>query len=187
MTAGAQGINNPTGKDIEELVVRFQAGDAKAYGALYTRFREVVFSVAMRIVRNVADAEDVVQNTFLRAWNARTRLRSPGCIRPWLSRIAANLAKSLCGSNNRNTELPEIAEELAVAPSAHDQLEEQETRARLHDAIDKLSPRQCNVISLRIGQDLSFKEIASHLGCTDVSARVNFLYGVRNLQAKLAA
>jgi DNA-directed RNA polymerase specialized sigma24 family protein len=50
-----------------------------------------------------------------------------------------------------------------------------------------LSPRQNQVITLRVREDLSFKEIGTRLGCSDVAARVNYLYGVRNLQQRMAA
>ena len=169
------------------LAEQFRAGDKAAYGALYSRFRDAVFAAAVGIVRCAQDAEDVVQDTFMRAWKSREKLRDPARIKAWLTRIAANLAKTLYGRRRRCVEDAGVLERVAVAPEAHVALESAQQRGQLREAIATLTPRQCQVVTLRVERELSFKEIAETLGCSNVSARVNFTYGVRSLRQVMAA
>ncbi len=169
------------------LAERFRGGDGEAFGALYGRLRRVAFAVALRIVGCEAEAEDIAQDTFLKAWGARERLQEPASVRGWIARIAANLART---RQARRSRLIEGAAELAVMTSpaqAHEALERAEDRSRLRGAVARLTPRQCAVITLRIDRELSFKEIAASLGCSDGAARVNFTYGLRGLKEALAA
>lgn len=168
------------------LASRFRAGDRDAFGALYAATRDAAYATAIRILRCPNAADDVVQSAFIRAWNARERLREAGAFRGWLLRIVANLARTLCVRRARFVAF-EVGCEPQVAVTAHDVLEAREATEALDEAIERLSPRQCQVIALRVREDLSFKEIGARLGCSDVSARVNYLYGVRNLQSRMAA
>ncbi len=167
------------------LVSRFQKGDRHAFGQLYEAFRQRVFNVAVRILRNRSDAEDVVQMAFVRAWDKRDHLRDPDRFRGWLMRITSNLANTLYGHRARFSD--EVEDTTCQAPGAHDAIEFRAIREKLYNAISVLSPRQNQVITLRVREDLSFKEIGTRLGCSDVAARVNYLYGVRNLQQQMAA
>ena len=174
----------------EMIVARFVLGDSAAYGELYSTFRDVALRVAGRIVQSASDAEDVVQMAFLKAWTHRTSLRDHNAFRPWLLRIVRNLAYTLCNKRKRFTqEAPEAPEAHLVANESTPYQEVARSReyTALHRAIHTLSARQCQVITLRVRHDLSFKEIGAKLGCSDGAARVNYLYGVRNLQAKMAA
>ena len=172
--------------DITQLAVRFQAGDRLAFGRLYAELREMAFATALRIVRNGSDADDLVQAAFLRAWQARDKLREPARIGAWVARIVVNLANTFCVRRSRFVDVDTVCAAV-VEPQAHIELERREAQRALATAISALSPRQSNVVSLRVREDLSFKEIGARLGCTDVSARVNYLYGVRNLQTRMAA
>lgn len=173
--------------DLTVLATRFQAGDRAAFGALYLRLREVVFAAAARIVRSPSDADDLVQTSFVRAWNARARLRDPSAIRAWLLRIVVNQAHTLCARRRRFVDVAVDDVHADDAPDAEATVARRQTRKVVEAAIQTLSPRQCGVVTLRVREDLSFKQIGARLGCTDVAARVNYLYGVRNLQARLAA
>ncbi len=169
-----------------QVARRFQRGDTDAWAELYQLWYDRIHRVAMRIVRCAQDAQDIVQNTFVRAWHARHKLREPAHLQAWVVRIATNLALSQHQKRNRYTTSP-LGEEPACDATAHQNLEDEESKQTLRQAIDTLSPRQHDVIVLRIHQELTFKEIAHQLGCTDVSARVNYLYGVRKLQCTIAA
>ncbi len=172
--------------DTTQLVLRFQAGDRTSFGTLYALTREMAFRTALRIVRCESDADDMVQAAYLRAWEARDRLQQPERFQAWLARIVVNLSRTRCRRRGRFVEA-DAAPVPAVEPRAHVTLERAQSRRALDTAIATLSPRQNNVVALRLREDLSFKEIGARLGCTDVAARVNYLYGVRNLQVRMAA
>jgi RNA polymerase sigma-70 factor (ECF subfamily) len=75
-----------------ELVRRFNAGDEEAFVEIVTRYRGKMFSLALRRLRNRADAEEIAQDTFVRAHKALTRFRGDCALSSWLHRIAVNLS-----------------------------------------------------------------------------------------------
>ena len=173
---------------MEELIVaRFVLGDRTAYGALYREFQGVALRVAGRILQSASDAEDVVQMAFLKAWTHRASLRDHNAFRPWLLRIVRNLAHTLCNKRRRFTQDAPETHQMVHDSTPYQEVARSRERNDLHQAIQTLSARQCQVITLRVRHDLSFKEIGAQLGCSDGAARVNYLYGVRNLQEKMAA
>jgi len=169
---------------LQKLASRFIAGESDALGELYERLHDHVFRTALRILKNEADAKDVTQDTFMRAWSSRQRLRDPSCVRAWFGRIAANLSKSHWRRAKRTDCLDDI--ELATYATPQDALEKAQSSQRLKQAIGRLTPRQCQVIRLRVEREMSYKEIAAELGCSSGSARVNYTYGVAGLREMVA-
>src|SRR5690606_6066136 len=69
-----------------ELVRRFNAGDESAFVEIMTRYREKIFSVALALLRNRADAEEIAQDTFIRAHRGLARFRGDSSLATWLHR-----------------------------------------------------------------------------------------------------
>ena len=84
-----------------DLVRRAQAGDREAFGVIVRRYQRRVFAVGIRMLRNRSDAEDLVQETFLRAYRALDRFEPDRPLAPWLYRIATNRALSSLGRRRR--------------------------------------------------------------------------------------
>lgn len=84
----------------ERLIRAAQGGDLNAFNDLVARHERVVFSVCMRLLRDVSSAEDAAQDTFIRAWGAIDSFRG-GMVRPWLLRIATNRAYDILRSRTR--------------------------------------------------------------------------------------
>ena len=76
------------------LVRRFNAGDEAAFEEIMNRYREKIFSVALALLRNRADAEEIAQDTFIRAHRGLARFRGDSSLATWLHRIAVNLARN---------------------------------------------------------------------------------------------
>ena len=76
------------------LVRRFNAGDEDAFVEIVTRYRKKMFSIALRHLRNHADAEEVAQDTFVRAYRGLARFRGDSSLASWLHRIAFNLSRN---------------------------------------------------------------------------------------------
>lgn len=77
-----------------ELVRRFNVGDESAFVEIVTRYREKMFSVAFSMLRNRADADEIAQDTFIRAHRGLARFRGDSALATWLHRIALNLSRN---------------------------------------------------------------------------------------------
>jgi RNA polymerase sigma-70 factor (ECF subfamily) len=146
--------------------VKAQAGNLFAYEELVRRYQRRVYAVAYRIVRRSDVADDVAQETFLRAYRAIGRFEVGRPFAPWVVRIAANLAINRKRSpNEREQGLPEgHAETRSSSPSPLDRLLDAEAASVLEQALDDLPEEQRVVFVLRVYEDLSYQEIAETLG-----------------------
>jgi RNA polymerase sigma-70 factor (ECF subfamily) len=146
-----------------DLVDRARGGDLAAFEALVKRHRDVVYRVAARTV-GPADAEDVSQDAFLRAFHRLPRFRGEGPFRAWLLRIAQNTALSL--QTRRRPEPVESVDPLvdtSDAPAERtpaERLETREREQRLESKVRLLSPAHRAVLVLRDIEGLSYEEIA---------------------------
>ncbi len=176
----------------EELIHRFQGGEKEAYDELVSRFSGPLLNFIYRIIGDIAFAEDLLQETFIRLWLNRDSYREIARFSTWLYTIAGNLAKSelrrrrvrrwlsLSTDNQERTlELPD--------PSAdpHRDLERRNIRRRVEEEIRRLPRVFREVIVLRDIQELSYEEIGSILQIPlgTVKSRVN--RGRRKLQQRL--
>jgi RNA polymerase sigma-70 factor (ECF subfamily) len=151
--------------DEAALVRSAQGGDSAAFTKIVRAYQRPVFRVAYGLTRNTADADDLAQETFVRAYQAIDRFRVGEPLYPWLARIATNLAFSLFRRRKRR---PETALEPMVEagaqwgvdddPAEHAAAGERNEQVRV--AFEKLSPEHQSVLSLRAVQDLSYQEIA---------------------------
>jgi RNA polymerase sigma-70 factor (ECF subfamily) len=107
---GARSITSPSARaalarDVAQhdsaLVLRFNGGDESAFVEIITRYRERMFSVAFSLLRNRADAEEIAQDTFIRAHRGLARFRGDSSLATWLHRIALNLARNRYWYNHR--------------------------------------------------------------------------------------
>jgi len=172
--------------DTSELrqVAAASRGDRAARHALFERYRDTAYRVAMRITGRSEDALDVVQDSYIRAFERIDQFRGsatasdagdepmPTGFKPWLLRIVANraldlvrarkvrLAMSLEGSSGDAYEPPDRGTE--PAPSAR--LERAELRQRVQDALNRLPPDQHAVIALYATGDMTYGQIAEALG-----------------------
>lgn len=165
-----------------ELVDRFVAGERSAFDVLVRRHQKGMWRLIHRYVKRDADASDVAQQAFVRAFKGLTSFRGSATVRSWLYRIAINCALTWL-RDHRREEPSEIAEDaLTEANPAPARLIGNENNAQLRAAIATLPPKQKLVLELRIFDDLSFKEVAELADCTENTAKVNFHYAVKKLR-----
>jgi RNA polymerase sigma-70 factor, ECF subfamily len=149
--------------DLDQSLMRASlAGDVRAFEQLVERHRDLVFRVVARLVASDQEAEDLTQDTFLRAFHRLERYRGEAPFRSWLLRIAHNTAVTYVTRSGRvATQIPDAAgEELAEAGSPVDQLESRERRQRLDKKLKGLAPAHRTVLVLRDIEGLSYEEIA---------------------------
>ncbi len=148
----------------EQLIAQSRSGSQDAYAALVQRYQRVVYATAYRITGNPHDAEDVAQETFVRAYFALDRF-SPirGGFPAWLVRIATNLSLTRL---RRRRETPTEADERLpdLGPGPAEAAERDETREAVRRAVGELPDRYQTVVLLRFVQDMSYDEIAEEMG-----------------------
>ncbi len=150
-----------------ELIARARSGDVAAYEDIVRRYQDVAVRTA-HVVCPETDAEDAVQEAFLKAFDALPRFRDGAPIRPWLLRIVANEARNRRRSAGRRHGLALRAADAAHvrhhAPSPDAGVMAAETRAELLAAINTLRDEDREVIGARFLLDLSEIETAETLG-----------------------
>lgn len=165
-----------------ELAERFQNGDRSAFDQIVRRHQKGMWHLVRRYVKRDADACDVTQLAFVRAFRGLASFRGAATVRSWLYRIAINCALSWL-RDHRHEEPAEIAEDtLTDANPAPARLLGGEQGLQLRAAIEQLPPKQRLVLELRVFDDLSFKEVAELADCTENTAKVNFHYAVKRLR-----
>jgi RNA polymerase sigma-70 factor (ECF subfamily) len=147
----------------EALMAAARRGEVEGFGTLVRRYQDRVFTVALRLTRNRATAEDMAQQAFLHAWQARDSYDPRWRVSTWLYRIVTNLCV-----DERRRRVRAAAGFLGHAPSrtanAHEVLEERELRERLNGSLTKLPKAQRTVLVLRYVDDLSHAEIGRICG-----------------------
>lgn len=146
-----------------------QHGSQKAFGEIVRCYQRAIYRVAWGLTRNASDADDLAQETFVRAWQAIGRFRVGEPLYPWLSRIAVNQAYSLFRKRKRRPELAleplmEAGQQWGVEDDPADHASRNEREAQLQEAFAELSPEHQAVLVLRVVEDLSYEEIAKSLG-----------------------
>ena len=127
-----------------------------------------MYRVAYALTRNASDADDLAQETFVRAWGAIGRFEIGQPLYPWLARIGTNLAFSLFRTRKRRPETPlepllEAGKQWGVEDDPAEHAVRSEHDAKLRECFAALAPEHQAVLALRVIQDLSYDEIARAL------------------------
>ncbi len=157
------------------LVQRVQQGDRRAFDQLVQRYQHKVLKLVMRYVRNHAEAEDVAQEAFLKAYRAIQSFRGDSAFYTWIYRIAINTAKNALVSARRrpleydldlqDPEQAERAGRLRDEATPESLLLTDEIRRTVDDAIAGLPEDLRRAVTLREYDGLSYEEIAEAMGC----------------------
>jgi RNA polymerase sigma-70 factor (ECF subfamily) len=161
--------------DLESLVARVIAGDRVAFGALVEHTQRVTYPLALRLVRSQADAEDVLQEAYLRVWQGLSGVRDPGAALGWICRIVRNVAidkvrrqrrrKAESLDRDRGDGMGALVEHIASdAPSPHDELASAQVSAAMRGIVDDLKEKHRVVLLLREVDGMSYEDIAAALG-----------------------
>jgi len=172
------------------LVARAKAGELDAFEALTNRYEQRVYSLALRMLRQEQDAEDVTQQSFLSALQHLDGFRADASFATWLLRIATHAALKVI---RKRKGLPTVSLEEATEPSdeydtiphpeyiadwrqsPEELVRKNETQRLLEEALAKLDERHRLVFLLRDVEGLSVKETAAALGLSEANTKVRLL------------
>ncbi len=175
------------------LVSLYQNGNEEAFEVLLHRHKSRVYTAIYLIVKDRYTAEDLLQETFVKAINTirNGRYNEEGKFLPWISRIAHNLAIDHFRKDKRYPEiiLEDGSRLFNSIEFADDSAEEKqmlrETRSRLRDCIKELPVEQKQVLIMRHYLNMSFQEIADRTGVSINTALGRMRYALINLRKKM--
>jgi RNA polymerase sigma-70 factor, ECF subfamily len=162
-----------------ELVARWKAGDERAATALVERHASALARFVASIGRR-EDVDELVQDTFVRAFQSIDSFRGESSLRTWLFTIARRLVLDRRRAERRRGEHVEVTEgDVATEFDALDGVVADETAERVRAGLDRLTPTQREVFTLRVGEGLSYRDIAEVVGTTEGAARVHYHNALR--------
>ncbi|RME22862.1 MAG: RNA polymerase sigma factor [Candidatus Zixiibacteriota bacterium] len=168
-------------ESVPKLVQRFVSGDSAAFAEIVARYRQKLYSVAYRVLGNHLDADEVVQETFVRIYHRRKELADVTNFTSFLIRIATNYAIDLLRKKRGHTQTSdealltgEVQLELARGVRTPTELfEDKEVMAEVLMALEQLPPRQKITAILHDIKGFTKREIAEALGCPEATVRSN--------------
>ncbi|MBI4787358.1 MAG: sigma-70 family RNA polymerase sigma factor [Chloroflexi bacterium] len=173
----------------EDIIRRLCAGESWAMAVLYDRYDRLVFSLALKILRDRSAAEEVVQEVFVKVWRrARDYQAERAKFSSWLARIAHNHA--IDKLRQRNT-LPYMtsdehaAQIVDVGPTPHDMAEQQLDHRRIVAALDQIPGEQRRAIELAYFDGFTHQQIARKLGTPLGTVKTRIRRGMQNLKLVL--
>ncbi|HEX9081115.1 MAG TPA: sigma-70 family RNA polymerase sigma factor [Holophagaceae bacterium] len=164
-----------------------QTGDQAAFASLVRLFSRDVYGKAFSILKNHQDADDVVQETFIRVFRALPGFRFESSFRTWLITIATRQAlnyRERMGRDHESLDLPEEGLEhpaLRVEETQAMALLDEEARRLLYEALPKLPRRQKEALSLKLQHDWKYERIAEEMGTSVGSVKAHIFHAIQSL------
>jgi RNA polymerase sigma-70 factor (ECF subfamily) len=184
------------GIDESALVAQSREGDARAFGELVKRYEGKIFRLAQHITQNREDAEDVLQETFMKAYEHLNQFKGDSKFYTWIVRIAVNQAlmklrrrktdKSVSLDDQIDTGEDTILREIAAwGEDPEQQFSREELGGILESAIESLEPLYRSVFVLRDMEELSTEETAEALGLSVPAVKSRLLRARLQLRERL--
>jgi RNA polymerase sigma-70 factor, ECF subfamily len=184
----------------KDLVQAAKAGDRDAFRALFERYHRRVFAVALGVLRNPTDAQDVVQDGFVKAYRYLDKFEGNSSFYTWLYRIVMNLAIDHIRKHRRGRPVEANDEHLREGNTAvvnddllplhlgtnpSRMLFDKQVRARLEQAMSSLSENHRAVLVMRELDGLSYEEMAAMMSCSKGTIMSRLFHARRNMQRQL--
>lgn len=166
----------------QDVINKILAGDWGAFSMIVNRYRTPLFRLGLKLIGNMAQVDDIVQDTFIKTFKGLAKFENRSSFKSWIYQIFMNtLRNSLRG--RKHIALDTL--ELPVESESEQKIQEQQISTHLKAAIKALPTKQQIAVSLRIYEDLSFEEIAQIMQCPYDTAKANFRHGLMKLKTRL--
>lgn len=161
----------------DEVAARVVAGDTGAFELLMRRYNQRLFRTARSVLSNDTDAQDVLQEAYIRAYRGLSEFAERSNLGTWMTRIVFNEALRFRARRARVQQRERAGESLAtvnaVARDTESSMDRTERMQMFDDALATLSERERGVVMLRIVQGLSTRETAASLGMSESNVKVS--------------
>lgn len=177
------------GRDMDkadiDIVKEVKTGQRSAFSELVKRHQKGLYNLALRFTRDPGAAEDIVQDTLVKAYQKLHTFEERSSFKSWLFRIAINNSKNRLRSLKGELDIEDVT--VRIESQAQANVEKKELRAILDHEVHRLPQKQRTALILRVYEDLSFQEIADIMDCPYDTAKANYRHAVLKLKDLLAA
>jgi RNA polymerase sigma-70 factor (ECF subfamily) len=167
-----------------ELVELFQNGNEASFNELVGRYQEKLYWIARRFVNDHDQANDIVQEVFVKVYSALKKFRGESSVYTWLYRITVNVALSAL-RKQRIRDFVRIDKFFETADDENEQpdaiFEKDEQQKLIEEAIEKLPEKQKSVFILRYHEELSYEEISLILKTSVGGLKANYFHAVKKI------
>ena len=171
-----------------ELIDQFKGGNKQAFNLLVNKYREKVYSIVFRMVRNEDEAMDISQDVFVRAYKSLPKFRGDSSFYTWLYRIAVNLSINYI-NRNKHRKFEDLEDHSYKIAATNNNPQKEYENAELRKAIKKatlvLPEKQRAIFVMRHYENLSHKEIAEITGRSVGSVKANYHHALKKLKDEL--
>jgi RNA polymerase sigma-70 factor (ECF subfamily) len=171
-----------------ELLTRLKNGDMLAFDRVYELYSHKLFSFVFKILKNEAEADDIVQEVFVRIWESRHKLEDYKLLNSYIFTIAYNNSIDLIRKRINNTRYLEHLKNSAViniTPNVVSQIEFNELNIQVEELIANLPERQKQVYLLHREESLTYHEIAERLGISKNTVENHMVKALKYLRQNM--
>ena len=169
-----------------ELLAQFRQPDTRehAYTAIVKKYQERLYWHIRRMVVNHEDANDVLQNVFIRVWNGLENFREDAKLYTWLYRIATNECLSFLEQQKKkaSVSLSDVEEGLANQVRADKDFDPKKIEWKLQVAIQRLPEKQRIVFSLRYYDEMPYEEMSKVLDTSEGALKASYHHAVKKIE-----
>ncbi|MBT8290534.1 MAG: RNA polymerase sigma factor [Muriicola sp.] len=170
----------------KELISRSLAGDHVAYGVLVDRYKYLIFTLACRLLKNKEDAEEIAQDTFVKAFEALETFKGDAKFSSWLYRIAYRKSLDRIKQNKRQPFLKSIDDdgvrELKASGSILEAIDRKERSELLKATIDRLPEIDSALVTLYYYEQLTIREISEIMDMSQNAIKVRLFRSRKQLE-----
>jgi RNA polymerase sigma factor (sigma-70 family) len=174
--------------DDQDLIRKVVSGDRRAFNEIVNKYKQRIFFVAMKMVRNKDDAYDITQEVFIKAFKRLHGFKGDANFYTWLCRIAINTSINF-KTRDRHRGMVSVSD-MTVLPESRErpdaEYDEKNLYRRLDLAVRELPPRQRAVFVMRFYDKRSHSEIAGIQGCSEGAVKANYFHALKKLRGALA-
>jgi len=163
-----------------DLVRQTCAGATEAFTELVHRYRKPLIALSMRYSNDLSQAEDIVQEAFLKAFEKIGTFQFRSAFKSWLYRIAINTAKNRLRKKKPDVNIDKVV--LLVDPECEDNMIEAELLDKVREWVALLPEKQKRAMNLRVYGEMSFMEVAEIMKCPYDTAKANYRHGLMSLR-----
>ncbi|WP_317045627.1 MULTISPECIES: RNA polymerase sigma factor [Arenibacter] len=171
--------------DDQQIIDRILSGDSNSFALLVDRYKDLVFLLALRMLKNREEAEEVAQDTFVKIFQSINKFRGDSKFSTWIYRIGYNTCLDRLRKNRKEQPLMQIDEftvhQIKNLDTALDNMEVQEQKKVIHECLEVLPSEDSFLLTLFYFDERSVSEISKIVGLTEANVKVKLFRGRKKL------